>query len=295
MPSPPSSRIPLFFLLLLAGTLSAQIRPEVKTNLDTTQVLPDHGDTSHFGGMVIVKTGPNDDKITRVFLHDPGGKRSSEKKFRMHFFSDFDLGFNNYRDLSDYGSPAVNSFAPAGPGQLPATPGEFSLRTGKSVNVNIWILKSEFHLVHHYLNLVSGLGLEMNNYRYRANITYVNSPSGVTQVIQDSVQFSKNKLFTEYLTLPLLLQINTQPDGKGFHLSGGISVGYLVKSRQKQISPQRGKVKNNNSFNLEPFRTSLEIEVGLDKISLYCTYGLTPIHQYGLKQYPYSVGIRLGL
>lgn len=132
----------------------------------------------------------------------------------------------------------------------------------------------------------------MNNYRYTKNISYVDDVTG-TYIFNDSVNFKKNKLFTEYLTIPLLLNVETNPHhvSKSFRVSVGPTFGYLVKSRTKQKSEERRKVKNNNNFNLEKFRFGLRTELGFGPFTLYSAYSFTPIHQYGVKQYPYSIGI----
>lgn len=221
-------------------------------------------------------------------------KDSNKKRVQISWFQ-VDLGFNNYVDKSPYGTSEVTDFAPAPPGQPIGTKSEFALKTGKSVNVNIWPVMFKFNLVSHHLNFITGIGVEMNNYRYSRNITYVNNYSG-TNVIWDSVNFSKNKLFTEYLTIPLLLNLNTNPSNPyhSIRFSAGPTFGYLIKSRTKQISRERGKVKNSSNFNLEDYRIGLRASIGYEWVQLYGSYSLTPIHQYGLKQYPFSIGISFG-
>lgn len=234
--------------------------------------------------------------VTLIVKHQgkPVFRDSSRRHIQISWFQ-IDLGFNNYVDRSLYGTAEVNNFAPASSGQPEATKNEFTLRNGKSVNVNIWPVMFKFNLVSHHLNFITGIGVEMNNYRYSRNITYVNSFSR-TNVIWDSVNFSKNKLFTEYLTIPVLLNLNTNPSDpdRSFRFSAGPTFGYLIKSRTKQISSERGKVKNNSDFNLEDYRIGLRASIGYKWVQLYGSYSLTPIHQYGLKQYPFSIGIALG-
>ncbi|MBX6380174.1 MAG: outer membrane beta-barrel protein [Thermoflavifilum aggregans] len=217
-----------------------------------------------------------------------------------------DFGWNNFVDRSDYaGLSGVNpnvkaydysaqglyTFAPRPPSD-PLTASEFSLVPEKSVNVNIWIFRQQRYLRNNKIGMEYGLGLLMNNFRYRRNITYVNQGSH-TMVIRDSISFRKNKLFTEYLTVPVFLCFHLSGRGdEGFQVKLGSNFGYLFKSRTKQVSDARGKVKTNDNFNLSTFRVSPELALGWHSWSFYVTYSLTPLHQYGVKQYPYAFGIR---
>ena len=251
-------------------------------------------DTTNYGPVTVIvdnKDGNGSPKVKAVF----GQKDHHNRKKNVDIsYLGFELGLNNFSDRSNYGSQEVNDFALAAPGGPEAGPGEFSLRTGKSVNVNIWPIWMKVNLIDHKLNLKTGFGIEMNNYRYSKSISYYNDASR-TYIIRDSVKFKKNKLFTEYLTIPVMLDFETNPyhHARSFRIAAGPTFGYLIKSRTKQVSKARGKEKNNDPFNLEKFRTGLRGEIGFGPVTLYGAYSFTPIHQYGLKQYPYSIGIEL--
>jgi hypothetical protein len=107
--------------------------------------------------------------------------------------------------------------------------------------------------------------------------------------------FSKNKLVANYLTVPLMVNINTNPSKvkKGFQISAGVSGGYLIGARQKQKGAT-GMDKNKTDFNFEQFKLAYVGELGLGPVKLYGSYSMTPLHKYGLNQFPYTVGIRFG-
>jgi hypothetical protein len=114
-------------------------------------------------------------------------------------------------------------------------------------------------------------------------------------VFNDSISFSKNKLYVEYLTVPFMLNINTTPDTrKGLSFSAGVSAGYLLGSRNKQVSSERGKQKYRGDFNFEPWRFAAIGEIGLGPVRLYGTYSLNRLQKdiTHVEQYPYAVGIR---
>lgn len=291
--------IVLFAAIPFASVAQSQDTVATATH-DTVSQKPcddPSSDTAHLGPLVWVQNKCNGKLKNQVITWGPTtiskNKNTNLKNVYLSWFG-FDLGFDNYIDKSAYGTPEVNNFVHQSPGQQQATSDMFSLRQGKSVNVNIWPILLKANLIDHSLWFKTGIGIEMNNYRYTRNISYANSIDK-TYIFQDSVNFKKNKLFTEYLTIPLMLDFEPGiKHGKSsFHLAAGATLGYLVKSRTKQISSERGKVKDNNPFNLEKFRTGLRAEIGYKWLTLYGSYSFTPIHQYGLKQYPFSIGLAL--
>ena len=202
----------------------------------------------------------------------------------------FDLGFANVNDKTVYNSTAANNYLHAAPGQPPFSEDDMKLRSGKTSNVNIWIFMQRLNITKGVLNLKYGVGLEMFNYRYENNISYHKNPA---YIFRDSIDFSKNKLYVGYVTVPFMLNINTNPGHrKSLSFSAGISAGYRVGSHTKQISDERGKTKTRSDFDLEPFRLAYIGELGLGPVRLFGSYSTTRLHKNGLEQYPYSIGVR---
>lgn len=205
-----------------------------------------------------------------------------------------DLGFTNFRDQTDYTSAQAGSyFRTLRPADGPVNENSFKLNNMKSSNVNLWIFMQKVNVTKHVVNLKYGLGLEMYNFRYDSRISYRKDPS--PYVYNDSISFSKNKLYAGYLTVPFMININTAPNNRrGFSFSGGVSAGYLIGSRNKQKSSERGKQKSPGDFNLQPFRLAAIGEVGLGPVRLYGSYSLNALHKEStrLEQFPYAFGIR---
>jgi hypothetical protein len=205
-----------------------------------------------------------------------------------------DLGFANMRDNTNYPSAQSGGYFKT----LRAADGavnqnSYKLIPGKSSNVNIWFFMQKLNIVKHVVNLKYGLGLEMYNYRYDTRLSFRKDPQPF--VFNDSIGFTKNKLYVEYLTVPIMININTTPDTRrGFSFSAGVSAGYLTNSRNKQISADRGKQKIKGDFNFEPWRVAAIGELGLGPIRLYGSYSLNRLQSdiTRVEQYPYTVGIR---
>jgi hypothetical protein len=245
-------------------------------------------DTIRVGGMIIIKKrkdhNNNDSSEAKVYHRKGKPSRVSTNWWIV------DLGFANYNDQTDYKSidvaNPVTGFAP-GLGK-----DNFKLRTGKSVNVNIWAFMQKLNVVKGVVNLKYGLGVELNNYRYEDPILYHTSPTQV--VLDNSRNYSKNKLAADYVTVPLMLNFNLTPKHKkSFGFSVGAQAGYLYSSRQKTITNTDGKHKEHDDFDLRPWKLSYIGEISLGPVKLYGSYATQSMFAKGLDQRPYNFGLRL--
>lgn len=274
-------------LLLSAISLNAQKDSSAK-QLDTLQI----------GGFTIVRDGEPakhsaSSSHTNYNVVWPYRSAKKNKPISTNWLI-FDLGFANYRDLTNY------SFAQAGsylkimrPGDPAVNEGTTTLNTGKSSNVNIWLFMQRASLSKNVLNLKYGLGLEMYNFRYDSRISFRNAPAPMA--FNDSISFTKNKLYAGYVTVPLMININTQPNSRrGLIMSVGMSAGYLLASRNKQVSGDRGKQKYKGDLALEPWRLAAIGEIGLGPVRLYGSYSINQLQKTytRMEQYPYTIGIR---
>ena len=275
-------------ITLMVATIMVAMAGYAQTDSTTQQ-----SDTVRVGKYVIIRKKKNpmgekdNDRGTTVVI-----ERRKQKPTNVSTnWWIVDLGFANVKDETAFGSAAANNYLKTiRPGEAAFNKNDLDLRSGKSSNVNIWIFMQRLNITKGILNLKYGLGLEMFNYRYESNISYHKNPA---YIFRDSINFSKNKLYAGYLTIPFMVNINTHPgQKKGLSLSAGVSAGYLIASRNKQISDERGKTKTRGDFDLEQFRLAYIGELGLGPIRLFGSYSMNPLHQNGLKQYPYSMGIR---
>lgn len=274
-------------LLLSAVSLHAQKDSSAK-QLDTLQI----------GGFTIVRDGEpakhsassSKTNYNVIWTNRPAKKN---KTISTNWLI-FDLGFANYRDLTNY------SYAQAGsylrimrPGDPAVNEGTTTLNSGKSSNVNIWLFMQRASLSKNVLNLKYGLGLEMYNFRYDSRISFRNAPAPMA--FNDSISFTKNKLYAGYVTVPLMININTKPNShRGLIMSVGMSAGYLLASRNKQVSGDRGKQKYRGDLALEPWRLAAIGEIGLGPVRLYGSYSINQLQKTytRMEQYPYTIGIR---
>ena len=218
------------------------------------------------------------------------------KNVTTNWFS-FDLGYANFRDQSDQmvylmGIPSTYPGLPYNKYWVNSS--NLKLDNRKASNFNIWIVQQKLNLYQHKINLKYGVGFEMFNFRFEQPVSFRNEP-GKT-VFMDDVNFTKNKLFVKYLTVPV--QLNFQPNPynrKGFYASIGLSAGYLVDARNKQISAERGKQKYDGNFELNNFRFATIGELGIGGVRLYGSFGsinLFDKNKSNLTLFPYAIGLR---
>jgi hypothetical protein len=171
---------------------------------------------------------------------------------------------------------------------------DLKLKNEKSSNVNIWIVQQKASLYKNYLNLKYGVGFEMYNFRFEQPISFSKPPN--SNINFDNVTFSKNKLFVEYLTVPVQLNFQSNPENsRSFYASLGVSTGYLLQSHTKQISTERGKQKVNGNFNLNNFKMATIGELGIGNIRLYGSFNTTNLFDKNLTHFdmtPFAVGVR---
>jgi hypothetical protein len=245
--------------------------------------------TVQIGNITINASGLDNKPVIKIERKKPAPKKVSTNWWI------FDLGFAGNRDETNYATAVGNAgylrtFSPANGAPNKQT---FNLNNGKTTNVNLWFFMQKVSIVKQAVFLKYGMGMEMYNFRYDSRVSY--RKDNYPYVYNDSISFSKNKLFAGYLSVPVMLHINTTPGNKkGFSFSAGVSAGYLVGSRVKQKSAERGKQKYKGDFDLSPFRTAVIGELGIGPVKLYGSYSLNTLHESytKLEQYPFAVGIR---
>ena len=250
----------------------------------------DYPDTIKVGGMIIIrKNGANE------IEHNHSNKTSEEHHHHNYYTPSnistnwviFDIGFSNYDDKTNYGSPEAQAFAPG------STHESFKLNTWKSRNVNIWFFMQRLNLVQHTVNLKYGLGLELNNYFYDDVRIHLNRNPTLITVDSAFASLHKNKLAADYITVPLMLNFNFTPhQERGFGVSFGVSAGLRYSSRQK-VKDNGDIAKTHDDFSLRDWKISYVGEILLGPVKLYGSYATQSMWEKGLEQTPYTVGIRI--
>lgn len=272
-------------LLMMAGGLFS-LKGMAQT--DSSRQEETSADTVIVSADTVIKSNENcwTEKSTNAPYRSRWKNRVSTNWFVV------DLGFANYSDRTHYDSPEAQSFVHDPASSHPASAGDFSIKTG-SYNFNLWLFMQRMNLYKRVINLKYGAGIELYKYYYKSGIRYIDGTDPYVE--RQPTAFKKNKFAFDYVTVPMMLNINPGQGHKngGLNLSAGISVSYLYGARNKQKSDELGKQKFSGDFNLERWKLAYVAELGLGPVRLYGSRAITPLHQYGVDQYPYAVGIRL--
>ncbi len=292
----------IFTLLLLSA-----IAAPVFSQTDTLQKNTPKKDTIRVGGMVIIrdsnkkneettkdgskKTNETDNTDITISIKDRAKSikvgKDKPSKVKTNWFI-IDLGFSNYDDKTDYIAAQAQNLVSSEIKDAKS----LKLNTGKSINVNLWLFMQKVGIIKNVVNLKYGLGWEMNNYKFSdKSVRFYENP---TKIDMSYSGLSKNKLYTGYLTVPMMLNFNLTPKKGGkFAFSAGASAGYLTNARQK--TKIDGKVnKLRDDFDLDKWKISYQGELRLGPVMLYGTLATKSMFDNALDITPYTVGIRLG-
>jgi len=177
-------------------------------------------------------------------------------------WSNFHLGLNN----------VLNS---AGKLEPEEGYGNMAISAVNSVNFQWDIVSQAMNIYQGKVRLVYGIGIDYNNYRFQKNIT-LNPDSMPLMVTEDGINYDKNKLVTQHLNVPVMLNFKLSPKGAedDVYISAGANFGYLIGSHQKQVWDDGGKKKNKirDDYSLEQFRVGYEVQFGYKNIVLFGKY-----------------------
>ena len=285
----------LFSIILSTGLYSQADTTSVKIGKKEIVKIVEGTDTMIINvGKKGLKIIESEDGTSVDFIKQDDFEESEDKnsKSGRHFnghWKGLEIGMNNYL-TSDHSLT------------LPAEAQFMELNTGKSWCVNLNILQYDIGFGTDKVGLVTGMGLEFNNYRFDGENSIMKDP--VTNEIGELVYgpaayIEKTKLATSYLTVPLLLEFQIPVSGrKRIHISGGVIGGLKIGSHTKVLYKENGskqKDKINDDFNLSPLRYGVTARIGYRALKLFATYNMTQMFEtdQGPELYPVSIGFIL--
>lgn len=160
--------------------------------------------------------------------------------------------------------------------EMPAGFENMSISTGKSVDFHLHIVQQALNIYKKNVRFVYGVGIDFNNYRFEKDVLLGKDSLGMLVAnLDEEVSYKKNKLNTQYLTVPLMLNLRFGNDeNKMFNISFGPNLGYLLTSHQKLKWDDNGKrkAKVKEDYNIEKFRVGYELQFGYGNLILFAKY-----------------------
>ncbi len=273
-------------LLTAAITLAivaayAQDEPNPKAGPDSSRVTTETIVIPMNGGKMEVK-----------FTSDSTTRKDTSKKVWIHkptprdFWSGFDLGFNGYLTPDQKTTMAAGNE-------------NFDVNQGKSLYMGFNFFEKSMPIYKTHVVLLTGLGLDYNNYKFSNNV----SPFGDVDSSGQGVQrdYIQNRLKTFYATVPLMLGIDfSKPNKSGLHLAMGVVGGVRIGSYTKEKYSEGSDVIKKNTrgeLDLNPFRVNAQARVGYGDFTLFASYALTEMFRDNTNKpelYPFNFGISFG-
>ncbi|TRX72412.1 WG repeat-containing protein [Carboxylicivirga sp. M1479] len=240
------------------------------------------------GGDIVINEKGNDTYI------EIGGRdrnrnktRNNNRRFKGHY-TGVEFGFNNY---------VTYDFSTS----LPPDDNYMELDAGRSNSYAINAFQWSIGLDRRgNIGLVTGLGIEWNNYHFSNPIILSKDDNGNITYEDATRPLDKNKLVTTHLNVPLLMefQIPTNNYRNSFYLSAGGIGGWRINSYNRIIyndNEEPHKQKKKGSYNLQEFRYGVMARMGYRAINLYGTYYFSTLFEEnkGPELYPVSVGLSI--
>jgi hypothetical protein len=224
----------------------------------------------------------NDDSFFEYYREDDEKEMAHRRsQFKGHWAS-FEAGLNNYL-TSD------NSLV------LPEEIDYMTLHSSKSWNFNFNFSQISLGFTRHF-GIVTGLGLNWNNYRFDGNNNIQKGDGGVIEIYDPGDILKKSKFSTVYLNLPFLLEIQIPADYHTLNLAVGPVGAVKLYSNSKMIFDNGDKISSDGDLSLNVFRYGATARFGFENFHIYGTYYLTPLFKPGkspgsVDLFPFEVGL----
>ncbi len=149
-------------------------------------------------------------------------------------------------------------------------------------------------------NLTFGIGMGVGNHNMYSNNGVIKDVTADTieyVPLDSKLSMKRSKFSVTYLEVPMELRFKSQ---KGFKISIGFKLGYLIDSKEKYVGNTYANgplqvVKKKRIAQLNTFSYSPTFRVGYKSFNLFFSYALGPVYRvdHGPQLHPMSLGITL--
>lgn len=256
-------------------------------------IVEENGDTTRVRlgnkGISIVE-GDEGTSINIIEMEDLPKKSSSntssykKKKFKP-YYAGLDIGLNNFlTPNNDFNYPPEDQF--------------MDLNTGRSWNFSINFIDYGIGFGTDKVGLVTGMGFEFSWYSFnnQSNIQKDDNGIIVEYLPTNADNMTHSRIFTSYLTVPLLLEFQIPAGKNRIHLSAGAIGGVKLWSsrRMKYQTPgSKSKTRTYGDYNLTPFRYGATARIGYGMVNLYANYYISTLFKSGKgpEMHPIAAGL----
>ncbi len=237
--------------------------------------------------VVIIETeGEKNIKIIDLEETRERETRRRPSNFRGHW-SGLEVGLNTFLT-------AANSMS------IPVEYSYMEIYDGNSRNWNLNFLQYDIGIAGDQFGFLTGMGIELSNYRFRHNNT-IRVVDGEVQPHEYDAALDRSRLRTYYLTVPLIFEVQFpgyESRYRRMHFSAGVISSVRIGSNTRVVyrdNSSKQRERNKDYFYLSPFRYGFTARAGIRALNLYANYYMTPLFREGKgpELYPVSIGFSL--
>ena len=236
-----------------------------------------------------------------------------ERRNQFTYWSGVDVGFNAL-------------LGPDNSGDFPREFDFLQLDQARSRFVSINFMEQKIEFGSHHVGLLTGLGWEFTNYRFKENSIMNFEGDTITATAVDTPQFIKSKLRQSGFRVPLMLEFNTKrakmptaeeviaaaadtvggkkprtfkfTNKKNFHLAAGVVGTWYYDSMYKQKYRMDGSIQKDidkGEHQVLPYRLAASARIGYGSLNLFAEYALTPLFKDNItpELTPFNVGLTI--
>ena len=169
----------------------------------------------------------------------------------------------------------------------------------KSQVWNVNLLEQKFAFGTPYVGVTTGLGCSFSSLAFKNDYVLQSSTDSLYAVVDTINRYSKNKLKASYLTVPILLEFNTNyKSERSFYILLGVIGGVRMTSKMKKKGSFEGgcfQQKEKGTFALSPFKIDAAFRFGYGALGVFANYSLLPLFETEKTEsiYPFTFGISL--
>ena len=170
----------------------------------------------------------------------------------------------------------------------------------RSIVWNLNLLEHKFNFGTPFVGLTTGLGFSFTSVAFRDGYIINSSTDSLFAAVDTVNTYSKNKLKASYLTIPLLLEFNTNTNSdKNFYLAAGVVGGVRMTSKIKRngefADGKEFEEREKGTYSLSPFKLDAALRMGYGSFGVFANYSLLPLFESGktVEVYPLTFGLSL--
>lgn len=233
---------------------------------------------------VIIITHSNDDFDLDFDEDDEDDDEPKRKKSDAHW-AGVDLGFTMLMNESFKSSFPTSPYLENDP--------------ARSIVWNVNPFEYKFQFGTPYVGLTTGLGFSFTSIALKNDYVLGYNADSLYASIDTVNTYSKNKLKAAYLTIPLLLEFNTNIDpDRSFYLAAGVVGGVRLSSKIKRNGSfddgeKEFEEREKGTYALNPFKLDAAVRLGYGQIGVFANYSLLPLFDVNkaVEVYPLTFGL----